>query len=321
MAGRIPNQGQKAISLADWRRFLRVADWWDRTHGHMASVTQPGAVQPLQIQNATGGALSLGSVVKLGDKSLNSLEATRLFFDGGVPDGYMDRIAITKATAPNDGDIVPVDVVGVTLALVAVSSTSHSWCSVTNGQHYFTSGSAGQFPILNAPTETGLQLCAVMLDRRGNANDDFYYSSTGLSGGTYHSFSESASNAALIATVISHATDTTAWEIDNSNNVLICKKAGAWTVHGSLVYNCTETDSETTVWIKTRRGGTQTTLEQAKRTHPVAGSSGVDHLDSVALFAARDFLIDDQLYLQCATDSYGTAAYQLDVSFLLTRMG
>lgn len=29
-----PQIGQKTIPLTDWNRFLRVADWWDRTHGH-----------------------------------------------------------------------------------------------------------------------------------------------------------------------------------------------------------------------------------------------------------------------------------------------
>ena len=38
-----PQPGQKTIPLKDWRRFLRVADWWDRTHGHRPpSVLPPG---------------------------------------------------------------------------------------------------------------------------------------------------------------------------------------------------------------------------------------------------------------------------------------
>ena len=34
MTGQLPRTGQKAIPLAEWRRFVRVADWWDRTFGH-----------------------------------------------------------------------------------------------------------------------------------------------------------------------------------------------------------------------------------------------------------------------------------------------
>ncbi len=37
-----PQPGQKTIPIKDWQRFLRVADWWDRTIGHK----QPGALRP-----------------------------------------------------------------------------------------------------------------------------------------------------------------------------------------------------------------------------------------------------------------------------------
>jgi len=42
MTGQLPRAGQKAIPLAEWRRFVRVADWWDRTFGHKP----PGAGAP-----------------------------------------------------------------------------------------------------------------------------------------------------------------------------------------------------------------------------------------------------------------------------------
>ena len=38
----MPQPGQKTIPLKDWRRFLRVADWFDRTHGHRS----PGVGAP-----------------------------------------------------------------------------------------------------------------------------------------------------------------------------------------------------------------------------------------------------------------------------------
>lgn len=40
MAG-MPNIGQKKIPLDEWKRFVRVADWWDRTFGH-----KPPSVAP-----------------------------------------------------------------------------------------------------------------------------------------------------------------------------------------------------------------------------------------------------------------------------------
>lgn len=37
-----PTPGQKTIPIDDWKRFLKVADWWDRTFGHK----RPGANRP-----------------------------------------------------------------------------------------------------------------------------------------------------------------------------------------------------------------------------------------------------------------------------------
>jgi hypothetical protein len=42
MTGQLPRSGQKTIPLADWKRFVRVADWWDRTYGHKP----PAAMSP-----------------------------------------------------------------------------------------------------------------------------------------------------------------------------------------------------------------------------------------------------------------------------------
>ena len=37
----IPQPGQKTIPIKDWTRFLRVADWFDRTHGHQQPSVRP----------------------------------------------------------------------------------------------------------------------------------------------------------------------------------------------------------------------------------------------------------------------------------------
>ena len=52
----IPQPGQKTIPLKDWQRFLRVADWWDRTFGHRvpgALPTVPG--QSVLVKTPSGG--------------------------------------------------------------------------------------------------------------------------------------------------------------------------------------------------------------------------------------------------------------------------
>jgi hypothetical protein len=38
MTGQLPRAGQKTIPLAEWKRFVRVADWWDRTYGFTSGV-------------------------------------------------------------------------------------------------------------------------------------------------------------------------------------------------------------------------------------------------------------------------------------------
>jgi hypothetical protein len=37
---KMPTKGQKTIPLDQWRRFVRVADWWDRTFGHKTPVSE-----------------------------------------------------------------------------------------------------------------------------------------------------------------------------------------------------------------------------------------------------------------------------------------
>jgi hypothetical protein len=52
----VPQIGQKTIPLKDWHRFLRMADWWDRTFGHR----EPGALpavpgQSVLVKTPEGG--------------------------------------------------------------------------------------------------------------------------------------------------------------------------------------------------------------------------------------------------------------------------
>ena len=36
----LPSPGQKQISISEWKRFVKVADWWDRTYGFLRGVLQ-----------------------------------------------------------------------------------------------------------------------------------------------------------------------------------------------------------------------------------------------------------------------------------------
>jgi hypothetical protein len=125
---------------------------------------------PLKIKNLTGGTLDRGSVVKLGDAVLDSLSAEYLWFAGEEPDsGDATRVAVLLSPA-GENKIVNVAMVGVCLAIVDVTNTGHRFCSPVNGESHFVSGSTGELPIINQPTSTGEQLCAVNLDRRGGSS-------------------------------------------------------------------------------------------------------------------------------------------------------
>lgn len=51
-----PSPGQKTIPLKDWIRFLRVADWWDRTFGHKQSGVVPAVYgQSMIVKTPSGG--------------------------------------------------------------------------------------------------------------------------------------------------------------------------------------------------------------------------------------------------------------------------
>lgn len=315
--------GQKAIDTRTWNSMCDMLDWWKRTQQMGSSVAPPQVQRPtdtIRIRNDTEEALPKYSVLRPGAYLLSELNPRRLFYAGVKPTVPGAFVGVLQWTA-GQGDIIEAQVSGVCPVRVDVTDITHTHASVVEDETDLTSNTAGPFRMLGTRTSTGVQEVVCVIDATGGSGDDFYYSTTGLSGGTYHSFNESASNAALIATTVSHATDSTAWEIDNSNNVLICKKPGAWTVHASLIHNATAADAETTVYLKLKRSGVASTIEQGKRMHPVVGGSGpLSYLDSVCLFSARDFELEDQLYLQCATDSASTASYQLDCSFLLTRI-
>ncbi len=51
----IPTQGQKTIPLKDWRRFLRVADWYERTHEQGNGTRVPSYGQALLVKTPVDG--------------------------------------------------------------------------------------------------------------------------------------------------------------------------------------------------------------------------------------------------------------------------
>ena len=51
----IPQPGQKKIPITDWRRFLRVADWYDRTIGHGQGALRPSYGEAMIVKTPEEG--------------------------------------------------------------------------------------------------------------------------------------------------------------------------------------------------------------------------------------------------------------------------
>jgi hypothetical protein len=51
----VPAIGQKVIPLVDWKRFLRVADWFERTIEHGKGVLRPTYGHDLIVKTPLGG--------------------------------------------------------------------------------------------------------------------------------------------------------------------------------------------------------------------------------------------------------------------------
>ena len=104
----IPQPGQKTIPLADWKRFLKVADWWDRVYGHRP----PGALRPAYGHDVIVKTPAAGIDARVGD-TISSATCTRCVLaettTAGERDVHEDTddeiVVYNMETAPIPGDI------------------------------------------------------------------------------------------------------------------------------------------------------------------------------------------------------------------------
>ena len=167
----LPRSGQGSISLSEWRRFVRVADWFDRTHGQLAGVVPAFETPPSDIvivQNDTGDDRRRGDVVGIGDKLLTDLTANKLWFSGETPAATHSTLGVLLDPI-KDGKRGRAQVSGVCLAYVDFDATTDQGASFSPGNYVFASQADGPIQILTAPASTSEQLVAVLL---GRASDD-----------------------------------------------------------------------------------------------------------------------------------------------------
>lgn len=124
-----------------------------------------GSLQPVKVRNTTGGDLLRGSVVELGDELLDAKDPRNLWFEGNT---YSDGVLAILCQAAPDEKIVPAKLVGPVVALVNVTSTSHTHAAPASSETVLQSGTEGIAQILSSLDETGEQECIVLIGAGGS---------------------------------------------------------------------------------------------------------------------------------------------------------
>lgn len=115
----------------------------------------------VRVKNLTEANRRAGDVVSIGDSLLDELDPENLWFEGVDADTDKSFGILTKGLA--DEEIGPCQVSGVCIAYVNVTSTSHRFAKLKEGQYNLESAASGSVEILYKPSGTGELQCAVLL--------------------------------------------------------------------------------------------------------------------------------------------------------------
>lgn len=121
----------------------------------------------IKVQNDTGGDLSAGSVIQLGDYLLDQLDRRNIWFSGDTP-ADEERIAILGVPIASK-KIGIAHVSGVCVATVNVTNTNHTRATAKSSSDVLHSGISGQFRILSSIDSTGEQDVVVLFESTGIA--------------------------------------------------------------------------------------------------------------------------------------------------------
>ncbi len=125
------------------------------------------------VRNDTGSAQGAHAILKLGETlQLVSQEPHDIFrlpsFEGATPAAQSDCFAVLLEGA-GPGNIAVGAIRGAAVCWVTVSDITHIWAAPDPGSTLqLLSGESGPARILSTPTGTGRQLCAVLIDDRGD---------------------------------------------------------------------------------------------------------------------------------------------------------
>jgi hypothetical protein len=154
------------FSRREWNRHVEVADWYFREkalgdvrgrgrRGHDSNV--------ITVKNSSGVALPMGSVVEFSDYLLNDNElAQRMIRLDAVESTGKDRWGILNLPL-KAGERGACQISGGCVALVNVTSTSHTHARVVSGETHLVSDYYGDAVILDNGGTAGTKLCPVNL--------------------------------------------------------------------------------------------------------------------------------------------------------------
>lgn len=173
---RLPNAGQKTIPLDEWKRFVRVADWWDREYGHQtgpaAKATLIDLPSIVTIKNSSGSDQRRGDVLGLKMTSLlteTPVRRERIWLDADKLTN-LDRNCLLVACLKEikSGDHGLAQLLGATVAYVNVQATWHRRAYPAASSDVLYSGLFGPVELLVTPAGTGEALCYVRLGHADN---------------------------------------------------------------------------------------------------------------------------------------------------------
>jgi hypothetical protein len=111
----------------------------------------------VEVRNSTGADRVRGEVVQLVGHLLTDVSADHPWFDAELcADAVLHRIAILTQALKED-EIGPAQMLGVCLARVDVTSTSHTHAMPVDGESELASSFTGPLELLMVPEETGVQ--------------------------------------------------------------------------------------------------------------------------------------------------------------------
>jgi hypothetical protein len=137
----------------------------------------------VEVRNSTGGDRARGEVVQLGDHLLDDVSEEHPWFDADLVDApVLQRMAILLKPIKEDA-IGPAQMLGVCLARVDVTSTSHTHAMPLDGDSELTSSFTGPCELLMVPDETGVQDLWVLIRPDQSARVAYVVESGGIAKG------------------------------------------------------------------------------------------------------------------------------------------